>query len=400
MAVIGTGASAFQIVPTVAPVTEHLTVFQRSAPWMFPNPNYHAAVGPGVAWAVRHLPYYGRWYRFLLFWPACDGGLAAMRVDPDYPHPDVAISEINDAARQVFTQWMADQIGDDAELLAKVVPDYVCLGKRTLQDNGSWLGALTRDDVELVTDPIERIVADGVVTRGPDGTERHHPVDVIVYATGFEANKFLWPMTIVGRDGRVLGDQWGDQPTAHLGITVPHFPNLFCLYGPGTNLASGGSIIFHVECQVRYVMGALVALDGRRSRGHGGPPGRPRRLQRRACRPSWTRWCGRTRPFATAGTAGPMAASTACRPGDWWTTGPGPRHPTWPSSSSPDPHPQIGHLCLRIPHISCPVPGGHGSGRGHGAEGVVDDVQPGAVGLAADDLGGAAADRFAGEVHV
>ncbi len=260
VAVIGTGASAFQIVPTVAPDTAHLTVFQRSAPWMFPNPNYHAPVGPGVAWALRHLPYYGRWYRFLLFWPACDGGLAAMRVDPDYPHPDIAISEINDAARQVFTQWMADQIGDDPELLDKVVPDYVCLGKRTLQDNGSWLGALTRDDVDLVTDPIDRIVADGVVTTDADGRQHHHRVDVIVYATGFEANKFLWPMTIVGRGGQVLSEQWGNQPTAHLGITVPHFPNLFCLYGPGTNLASGGSIIFHVECQVRYVMGALVAL--------------------------------------------------------------------------------------------------------------------------------------------
>ncbi len=260
VAVIGTGASAFQLVPTIAPDAEHVTVFQRSAPWMFPNPNYHAPVGPGVAWAVRHLPYYGRWYRFLLFWPACDGGLAAMRVDPDYPHPDVAISEINDAARQVFTQWMADQVGDDAELLAKVVPDYVCLGKRTLQDNGSWLGALTRDDVDLVTEPIERIVADGVVTRAPDGTEHHHPVDVIVYATGFHANRFLWPMDVVGRHGRVLAEQWGDRPTAHLGITAPNFPNLFCLYGPGTNLASGGSIIFHVECQVRYVMGALVSL--------------------------------------------------------------------------------------------------------------------------------------------
>ncbi len=256
VAVIGTGASAFQIVPTIAADVEHLTVFQRSAPWMFPNPHYHEAVGPGVAWAVRHLPFYGRWYRFLLFWPACDGGLAAMRVDPDYPHPERAISEINDAARQVFTQWMADQIGDDPELLAKVVPDYVCLGKRTLQDNGSWLTALTRDDVELVTDPIERVVADGIVTT--DG--RHHPVDVIIFATGFHANRFLWPMEIEGRHGRVLAEQWGDQPTAYLGITVPNFPNLFCLYGPGTNLASGGSIIFHVECQVRYVMGALVEL--------------------------------------------------------------------------------------------------------------------------------------------
>ena len=151
VAVIGTGASAFQIVPTIADDVEHLTVFQRSAPWMFPNPHYHDRVGPGVRWALRHLPYYGRWYRFLLFWPACDGGMVAMRIDPDYPHQDRAVSEVNDAARELFTQWMRDQVGDDDELFAKVVPDYVCLGKRTLQDNGSWLGALTRDHVDLVT---------------------------------------------------------------------------------------------------------------------------------------------------------------------------------------------------------------------------------------------------------
>ena len=256
VAVVGTGASAFQLVPTIAPEVEQLTVFQRSAQWMFPNPNYHATVGPGVAWAIRHLPCYGRWYRFLLFWPACDAGLIAMTVDPDYPDPEHGISAINDAARDMFTQWMADQVGDDPELLAKVVPDYVCLGKRTLQDNGSWLGALKRPNVDLVTEGIERITPTGV--RTVDGVD--HDVDILVFATGFHANKYLWPMEIVGRDGIVLGDQWGDRPTALYGITVPNFPNLFCLYGPGTNLASGGSLIFHSECQVRYVMGCIETL--------------------------------------------------------------------------------------------------------------------------------------------
>ena len=258
VAVIGTGASAFQIVPTIAPDAERVTVFQRSAQWMFPNPHYHDEVADGVRWAIEHLPYYGRWYRFLLFWPACDGGLIAMRIDPDYPHQDRAISEVNDAAREVFTQYIVEQVGDDAELRAKVVPDYVCLGKRTLQDNGSWLGALTREDVDLVTEPIVEIVPEGV--RTADGTV--HEVDVIVYATGFHANKYLWPMDIVGRGGVHLGEQWGDTPEAYLGITVPNFPNLFCIYGPGTNLAHGGSLIFHSECQVRYIMGCLAAVIG------------------------------------------------------------------------------------------------------------------------------------------
>ncbi len=256
VAVIGTGASAFQIVPTIAPEVESLGVFQRSAPWMFPNPHYHDAVGEGVAWAMRHLPYYGRWYRLLIFWPACDGGLPAMKVDPEWPHQDRAVSAINDAARDFFTQWMVEQVGGDVELAAKIVPDYVCLGKRTLQDNGSWLDALTRPNVDLITNPIDRIVAEGIIT--DDG--ELHEFDVIIYATGFHANRYLWPMEIVGRDAAVLGEQWGDEPTAYLGITIPNFPNLFCVYGPGTNLAHGGSLFFHSECQVRYIMECLEML--------------------------------------------------------------------------------------------------------------------------------------------
>jgi 4-hydroxyacetophenone monooxygenase len=263
VAVIGTGASAFQIVPTIAERTARLTVFQRSAPWMFPNLHYHAKVAPGKKWALRHLPYYARWYRFLLFWPGCDGGMVAMTIDPAWPHQERSSSEINELTRVMFTQYLTEQVGDDPELLEKVIPKYVCLGKRTLQDNGSWLAALKRDDVELVTDPIAEIGPDGVVTEGG----RRYPVDIIVYATGFHANRFLWPMEIVGKGGIRLAEQWGDEPEAYLGITVPNFPNLFCIYGPGTNLAHGGSLIFHSECQVRYITGCIKALieGGRRS---------------------------------------------------------------------------------------------------------------------------------------
>jgi len=268
VAVIGTGASAFQIVPTIAERCRKLYVFQRSAPWMFPNPNYHAKVGPGKKWALEYLPYYARWYRFLLFWPGCDGGLEAMRVDPDWPHQDRAVSALNDATREAFTQYLRDQVGDAAGLLAKVIPDYVCLGKRTLQDNGSWLAALKRENVELVTESIDHIEEDAIVSA--NGERR--AADVIVYATGFHANRFLWPMEIRGRGGVTLSEQWGDSPSAYLGITVPNFPNFFCMYGPGTNLAHGGSLIFHSECQIRYVLrciemmlaGGRVAIECKR----------------------------------------------------------------------------------------------------------------------------------------
>jgi 4-hydroxyacetophenone monooxygenase len=223
---------------------------------MFPNPNYHEAVGPGVQWALRHLPFYGRWYRFLLFWPGCDGGLAAARVDPEWPHQDRAVSATNDLTRELFTSWISEQVGDDPELLAKVVPDYPATGKRTLQDNGSWLRALKRPNVELVREGIDHIDARGLVT----ASGARYDVDIIVFATGFQANRFLWPMHITGRDGAVLSEQWGDEPSAYLGITVPNFPNLFCMYGPGTNLAHGGSLIFHSECQIRYITGCIKAL--------------------------------------------------------------------------------------------------------------------------------------------
>ncbi|KAA0095880.1 NAD(P)/FAD-dependent oxidoreductase [Mycolicibacterium sp. P1-18] len=259
VAMIGAGASGFQIAPAIAEEVDHLTVFQRTAQWMFPNPNYHEPVGVGVRWALRHLPFYGRWYRFLLFWPGCDKGLAAARVDPDYPDQQKAVSEVNEITRIMFTEWITSQIGDDPELAAKVVPDYPATGKRTLQDNGSWLKTLTRDDVELVRTPIDHVDADAVVT--VDGTR--HPVDVIVYATGFQATELLWPMTVTGRDGDDLRARWGERPAAYLGITVPGYPNFFCMYGPGTNLASGGSLIFHSECQMRYISGCLEQLiDG------------------------------------------------------------------------------------------------------------------------------------------
>ncbi len=258
VAMIGAGASGFQIAPTIAPDVNRLTVFQRTAQWMFPNPNYHEKVGPGVQWALRHLPFYGRWYRFLIFWPGCDKGLDAARVDPDYPDQQKAVSEISEITRIMFTEWITSQVGDDPELVAKVVPDYPATGKRTLQDNGSWLKTLTRDNVELVRTGIDHIEADAVVTE--DGTR--YPADIIVYATGFEHTKMLWPMTIRGRSGEILSERWGERPSAYLGITIPGYPNFFCMNGPGTWLASGGSLIFHSECQMRYISECLELLIG------------------------------------------------------------------------------------------------------------------------------------------
>ncbi|MEN4401781.1 flavin-containing monooxygenase [Mycolicibacterium senegalense] len=256
VALIGAGASGFQIAPAIADKVEHLTVFQRTAQWMFPNPMYHEPVADGVRWAMEHLPYYGRWYRFLLLWPGADKGLDAARVDPDYDDQGNAVSEINAIARIMFTDWITTQVGDDPELLAKVLPDYPATGKRTLQDNGSWLSTLKRDNVELIRTPIERITPTGIVTA--DG--QTYDADIILYATGFRATDVLFPMTITGRDGIDLRDAWGQRPYAYRGITVPGFPNFFMTYGPGTHLAHGGSLILNSELQMRYINQCLEHL--------------------------------------------------------------------------------------------------------------------------------------------
>lgn len=249
VALIGAGASGFQIAAAIAPYVEQLTVFQRTAQWMFPNPMYHSRVGQGVHWAMRHLPFYGRWYRFLVMWPGADKGLDAARVDPNYSNPDYAVSDINAAARMMFTEWISSQVGADDELLAKVMPDYPAAGKRTLQDNGRWLRTLQRDNVDLVRTPIRRTSPHGVVTQ--DGVA--HEADIIIYATGFRHTDVLWPLKVVGRNGINLRDMWGQRPFAYLGITVPEFPNFFLIYGPGAHLAHGGSLIFNSALQMRYI---------------------------------------------------------------------------------------------------------------------------------------------------
>ena len=256
---IGAGATGFQLAPAIADTVGRLTIFQRTAQWMFPNPDYHAAVGPGAHWALRHLPFYARWFRFLVFWPGCDTGLAAARVDPEWPDQQRAVSAANDMARLMFTEWITSQLAGDPraeELAAKVVPDYPATGKRTLQDNGSWLATLRRPNVELVRSGVGRIEADAVV----DGDGNRHPADVLVYATGFRVNDFLGSIRVTGRGGVDLHERWGSRPSAYLGITIPGFPNFFCMYGPGTNLASGGSLIFHSECEIRYIMGCIDLL--------------------------------------------------------------------------------------------------------------------------------------------
>ena len=262
VAVIGSGASAFQIIPEMAKTSSKLTVFQRSPAWMFPNPGYHTPVGEGQKWALRKLPFYSKWYRFWLFYTSVEGVYDKTLMDPNWQRSD-SVSAANDEMRQALTAWIESQVQDPA-LLKKVLPTYPPFGKRILQDNGTYLEALQKDNVELVTEGITAIEENGV--RTADG--RLHEVDAIVCATGFHADRFLFPMKIVGRGGVELSDQWGEtNGRAYLGITVPNFPNLFCIYGPNTNLVVAGSIAHNCESQVTYILRCIELLlrEGRHS---------------------------------------------------------------------------------------------------------------------------------------
>ena len=258
--VIGTAATALQLIPELANLGAKVTVFQRSPTWVLVHPEYRNAITPAQQWAIDHLPGYARWYRLILYNWAMDGDPAHMTIDPEWPQDGKSVSAANLASRERLTKGMTAMIGDDPELLAKLIPDYPPYVKRPNLGDGGYFRAFQQPNVTLVTQGAARFTPTGMV----DAAGVEHAADIVVYATGFRALEYLAPMEIVGRDGQRIDQFWGDEPRAHLGITVPGFPNLFLLYGPGTNLGYNGNLFFNAECQVRYTMGALrwMAEDG------------------------------------------------------------------------------------------------------------------------------------------
>ncbi|PZP42665.1 MAG: NAD(P)/FAD-dependent oxidoreductase [Azospirillum brasilense] len=262
--VIGTGASACQFVPKVAERARSVRVFARTTTWLLPTPELHEAVPDSALWLMANLPAYQQWYRASMLMMQGPGLLDRVTLDPAYDASERAISESNDALRASLQGWIEAQIADRPDLRDALIPDSPVGAKRILRDNGSWIQALRRGNLRVVRTRIERIVPDGVVTT--DG-ERHR-LDVMIYGTGFQAARFLHPMTITGRGGMDLHAYWGENPRAYLGLTVPNFPNMFVMYGPNTNLVvHGGSIILFSELSMKYVLDALRCLleDGTNS---------------------------------------------------------------------------------------------------------------------------------------
>jgi cation diffusion facilitator CzcD-associated flavoprotein CzcO len=271
VAVVGTGASAVQFVPEVAREAEQLTVYQRTGNWFWPR---------------RNRPY-PPWLRALMRLP----GVQAARRAWMYRYIEVltamirhprTLGQIGRAWSSAFMRWQLR----DPETRRRAWPDYTFGCKRILFSS-HFLPALQRANVELVTEPIARLTARGVVTA--DGVERD--ADCIIYATGFATTQFMFPMEVVGAGGVTLREAWAGGAHAHLGMAVPGFPSLFLVYGPNTN-TSGGSIIAYEEAQARYIRLALELL---RARGGGAIAVRPeveaasdRELQSRFRGTAWT----------------------------------------------------------------------------------------------------------------
>ncbi|MGV0743847.1 flavin-containing monooxygenase [Mycolicibacterium sp. XJ870] len=242
VALIGTGSSAAQLLPHVAEQARQVHVFQRTPNWVLPKPS--ADFGTPTKTVFKWFPRAQTAYRSLVY-------LAA----------DLALSPVITRgwsarpARWIASWNLRRQVADPV-LRAKLIPSYPIGCKRIVIDS-SFYPALSRENVELVTEPIAEITGDGVRT----GDGAHRPVDAIVYATGFRTTEFLVPMHVRGKGGVRLADVWKDGAEAYLGIAVEGFPNFFLVHGPNTILGHNSNV-FMIECQVRFIMKCLEMLPG------------------------------------------------------------------------------------------------------------------------------------------
>jgi cation diffusion facilitator CzcD-associated flavoprotein CzcO len=247
VAVVGTGASAIQFVPRIAPLVAQLQVYQRTPPWILPHRD--RPFGPRERRLYRFFPFAQRLLRWAI-----------------YLRQELLIFGFTGGARvqarfRKFASWMLAQQVADPELRERLTPSYAPGCKRLLITN-DWYPALQRPNVELVAEPVARLEGRQVVAASGERRD----ADVVIFATGFNATEFVAPMKIHGRGGLELGACWKHGAATHLGISVAGFPNAFLIVGPNTGLGHN-SLVFMIEAQVNYVVAGLKRLraSGRRS---------------------------------------------------------------------------------------------------------------------------------------
>jgi cation diffusion facilitator CzcD-associated flavoprotein CzcO len=245
VAMVGTGCSAVQVVPAIQPVVEKVDVYQRSPGWTIPKMDF--AYSERAKRLFERFPVLQRLDRAAVF-AFMEAGAAGMTGRRWMLGPFRA------AGRRQITKAIADP-----QLRAKVTPSDE-IGCKRIMLTDEWYPALTRPNVELVTERIAEVTANAIRTE--DGVER--PTDVLVLATGFKTHGFVAPMAITGAGGRTLAQEWAHVPRAYLGMSVPGFPNMFLLYGPNTN-GGTGSVVYTIEAGVQHVISALGELERARA---------------------------------------------------------------------------------------------------------------------------------------
>lgn len=243
---VGTGSTAAQIVPNIAGVAGHVTVYQREPGWIDPKPvkvySPEERAELSVPWRYR----LERLRGFLFLAKAWHGG--------DVFRPG---TRANRAATQRAMDFIERTFADHPDLRKLVTPDYPYSGKRPIKDS-NYYQALKRDDVELVPRAVRSLTRTGVVDA--DGVER--PADIVVLATGFQPARYLAQLDVRGRNGLGIHEFWNDEPRAFLGAQVPGFPNFFLLYGPNTN---NPVIVFFLELQAELAVRMIRGCVARRA---------------------------------------------------------------------------------------------------------------------------------------
>lgn len=235
VAVVGTGASAVQLVPALQPHVEQLTLFQRTPAWVVPHGD--RAIPSAVHDLFRRVP------RLMQGWRTV---LHLIREASGWLFWDQRVARL---VEPLVRYWMRSQI-PDRDLRETLIPTYT-LGCKRILHSDTYLAALSEPNVTVVDGAARAVRAESVL-----GPARPHEADVIVYCTGFQSTVMPFSRSIYGREGRALAEAWGDAPRAHLGTTVAGYPNLFLLRGPNTGLGHN-SILPMIEAQIEHILGAL-----------------------------------------------------------------------------------------------------------------------------------------------
>jgi 4-hydroxyacetophenone monooxygenase len=251
VAIVGNGSTGVQLLAPIARDAEQVFVFQRTPQWISPRDKYGRAIEPEIRWLLDNFPGYWNWWRYMAI-AALFQTHRFFIPDEEWKKAGGRFNPLSDKLREDLIAYIKNQTGGRADLVDRLIPDYAPFSRRPVVDNG-WYQALTRDNVELVTDGIGRLTQTGIETA--DGTVRN--VDIIVTATGFEVARYLWPTRYTGRGDVEIHDFWSvDGPRAYLGMLVPCFPNMFTLYGPNSQPVSGGTGL-----PVWYVLWAAYAAQ-------------------------------------------------------------------------------------------------------------------------------------------